>query len=258
VRRLRRLLQKRSARWAERAFVAEGVELVRTALQAGVAVESLYVGAGGGSAPDVAAVAAQALAAGARVFDLAPGVLERAADTVTPQPVLAVMPMAAVTIDELAAARLLVVCVDVQDPGNAGTVLRSADAAGADGVVLCGATVDPYNPKTVRASAGSIFHVPIAVTGPYPGAAGWLADHGIRRLGAVVEGGEDYTAVDWRRPTALILGNEAMGLAPADRRHLDATVGIPMAGRAQSLNVGVACAVLCFEALRQRRGPGRW
>ncbi len=152
-----------------------------------------------------------------------------------------------------AARRLVVVCADVRDPGNAGTVLRSADASGVDAVVFCGRTVDPYNPKCVRASAGSLFHVPFVVADGCTETLGSLADLGFRRLGAVVNGGQDYTEVDWSGPIALVLGNEATGLAAVERSLLDATVGIPMAGRAESLNVGVACAVLCFEALRRYR-----
>ncbi len=147
--------------------------------------------------------------------------------------------------------RLVVVTDDVRDPGNAGTVLRTADAAGADAVVFCGGTVDPYNPKTVRSSAGSLFHVPLVVEADTERALAGLADLGYRRLGAVVRDGEDYAACDWSVPTALVLGNEAAGLRPG--LALDGYVAIPMAGRAESLNVGMACAVLCFEALRQRR-----
>ncbi|HLG67956.1 MAG TPA: RNA methyltransferase [Acidimicrobiales bacterium] len=253
MRRLRRLLRKRAARWSEGVFVAEGLSVVRSALAAGVPVESLYLAAGSALAADVATIAEAARAVGARIYELAPGVLERVADTVTPQPVLAVVPMAAGDLEALAGGRLVVVMAGVRDPGNAGTVLRSADAAGADGVVCCGSTVDPYNPKTVRSSAGSLFHVPVVVAGGVAGTLDALRTLGYRRLGAVVQGGVDYTTVDWSPPTALVLGNEASGLDAAARPHLDELVGVPMAGRAESLNVGVACAVLCFEALRQRR-----
>lgn len=246
---MRRLLSKRATRWAERAFVAEGVETVRTALAAGALPESVYVAAEGGHG--VAELATRAQDLGVRVHVLAPGVMARVADTVTPQGVLAVFPMVDRGLEVAAGGTLAVVMDDVRDPGNAGTVLRTADAAGVDVVVCCGGTVDPYNPKTVRSSAGSIFHVPLVVEPDDRSALELLAVHGYRRLGAVVRGGEDYTAVDWRRPTALVLGNEAAGL-PAGLP-LDGTVAIPMAGRAESLNVGTACAVMCFEALRQRR-----
>jgi TrmH family RNA methyltransferase len=247
-------LQKRSARWSERAFVAEGAELLRNALEADVPIESVYV------APDAIGdrptrdVCDQAQAAGARLFPLAPGVLERVADTVTPQPVLAVIPM----LDDPPAFEpgpwsLLVVMVDVRDPGNAGTVLRAADASGCQGVIFAGDSVDPYNAKTVRSSAGSLFHVPFAVRDDEGSLASELAGAGFRTLGTVVRSGDDYAELDWSLPTALFLGNESAGLAPALTNALAGSVAIPMAGRAESLNVGVACAVVCFEALRQRR-----
>jgi RNA methyltransferase, TrmH family len=252
VRRLRRLLDKRSTRWAERAFVAEGVELVRTALAAGALPESLYLAAEGGHGCEELALAVEA--SGVRTFELAPGVMTKVADTVTPQPVLAVFAMVDRPLGSLAPGRLVVVTDDVRDPGNAGTVLRTADAAGADAVVFCGGTVDPFNPKTVRSSAGSLFHVPLVVEADTGRALAVLGELGYRRLGAVVRGGQDYAALDWGVPTALVLGNEAAGLA--EGLLLEGTVGIEMAGRAESLNVGMACAVFCFEALRQRRmGP---
>ena len=125
---MRGLLQKRSARWAERAFVAEGIELLRTALRAGVAVESVYLAPEGAGDPLTRETCDLALAAGARVFPLAPGVLERVADTVTPQPVLTVLPMletpvlATDAVPDPADQPLIIVLFDVRDPGNAGTV----------------------------------------------------------------------------------------------------------------------------------------
>lgn len=229
--------------------------MVRTGLAAGCVPESIYVAhegrpavPGDVSSDPVGEVVARARGLGSRCYELAPGVMARVADTVTPQPVMAVFPM--VHVDAVPPdARLVVVMADVRDPGNAGTVLRTADAAGVDAVVCCGGTVDPYNPKTVRSSAGSVFHVPLVLG--EDAVTVLTALGGMRRLGTVVRGGEDYAAIDWTVPTALVLGNEASGL-PATLP-LDGAVGIPMAGRAESLNVGMACAVLCFEALRQRR-----
>jgi RNA methyltransferase, TrmH family len=261
VRRLKRLLDKRATRRAEGAFVAEGVELVRSALVAGVPVEALYVDAHCVDDPAVAALGADALGAGLRVFSLAPGVLSKVADTVTPQPVLAVLPMLAEPPGDSAlwSARrgaLIVVLVDVRDPGNAGTVLRAADASGSSLVVFAGDSVDPYNPKTVRSSAGSLFHVPLAVRPDPRALAAELASAGFRTLATVVRDGEDYAGLDWSMPSALFLGNESSGLDPGLAGALTGTLAIPMAGQAESLNVGVACAVIAFEAFRQRRGGG--
>jgi TrmH family RNA methyltransferase len=256
VRRLRRLLQKRATRHAERVFVAEGPEVVRAGLDAGIGIESLYVGAGARTRADVAELCERVLQAGSRVFDLAPGVLERVADTVTPQPLLAVFPMLDGGPEVLGAGPLAVVCTDVRDPGNAGTVLRSADAAGASAVLFTGGSVDPYNPKTVRASAGSVFHVALIVEPDVEAAMAAVKKAGYRCLGAVATDGTDYLDVDFCAPTAVVLGNEAWGIPAEAAALLDGSVTIPMAGRAESLNVGVACAVLCFEALRQQRRPG--
>jgi RNA methyltransferase, TrmH family len=256
---VRGLLQKRSARWAERVFVAEGVELLRTALRAGVAVESVYLAPEGAQDPLTRQTCDQALDAGARLFPLAPGVLERVADTVTPQPVLTVLPMLEEAADQPDPAHdpLIVVLVDVRDPGNAGTVLRTADASGVSSVIFSGESVDPYNPKTVRASAGSLFHVPFSEQPDSAALASSLAGRGYRTLATVVRDGHDYAALDWSVPTALFLGNEAAGLSPEVLEAIGGAVAIPMEGRAESLNVGVACAVLCFEALRQRRSSAQ-
>ena len=254
VQRLRRLVGRASVRAAEGAFVVEGAKVVAAALDAAVELEALYV------APEATAaelaVAERAHGAGVRVFDLAPGVIERVAGTVTPQALLAVARRVDVGLDALAGATWIVMCVDVRDPGNAGTVLRSAEAAGADAVVCCEGTVDVYNPKTVRASAGAVFHVPVVVgVGPAEALA-HLGELGLARLGAVAHGGVDHTDADLARPLAFVVGNEASGLPGAAEPFLDERVRIPIQGRAESLNVGMATAVLCFEAARQRRVAG--
>ena len=250
------MLQKRSARWAEQVFVAEGSELLRSALAAGTPIESVYLAPEGATDPATSTACDQAMAAGARLFMLAPGVLERVADTVTPQPVLTVLPMLAhpePTGGEATARPLVVVMVDVRDPGNAGTVLRTADAAGVDAVIFSGDSVDPYNPKTVRASAGSLFHVPFTVQPDPIALAADLRAAGYRTLATVVRGGEDYATLDWTVPTAIFLGNESSGLTDEVCAAVGGGIGIPMDGQAESLNVGVAAAVVSFEVLRQRR-----
>jgi RNA methyltransferase, TrmH family len=246
------LLARRSVRRSEGAFVVEGVKLLASALEAGAPVEAVFVDDRARAQAGVSAVVDEALRLGARVFDLAPGVLERVADTVTPQPVLAVVGMPDASLEDLAASTFVVVCVDVRDPGNAGAVIRVAHAAGAGGVVCCGGTVDPFNPKTVRASAGSVLHIPIAVAGDAGEVLDTLGRHGMRRLAALSKGGTPYTDVDLAAPLALVLGNEANGLPPQLEDRLDARVTIPMGGGAESLNVSTAAAVLCFEVARRR------
>ena len=238
-------------------FVVEGAKVLAEALAAGT-VESVYLDPAG-AGPAELELARRCLDAGGRVFELEKGVLERVTDTVTPQPVLgvAVDPTVALTALEGTGPTLVVVCAEVRDPGNAGTLLRSAAAAGADAVVACDGSVDVLNPKTVRASAGAVFRVPVVNGGAAPEVLATLATWGLRRLGAVARGGVDHVEADLRAPTALVLGNEATGLPVETGGYLDGRVTIPMATGAESLNVGIAAAVLCFEAARQRRGARR-
>jgi TrmH family RNA methyltransferase len=247
VQRLRKLVSRRAARDAEGVFVVEGAKVLDEALDAGAAVEAVY------AALDTRdPVVSRAAAMGHPVYDLARGVIEKVADTVTPQPVLAVVARPTTALDDLRDADLLVVAIDVRDPGNMGTVLRSAEAAGAGGVICCEGCVDVYQPKAVRASAGSVFHVPVVVGGRPVEVLERIGAWGTRRLGTAAHGGVAYHDVGLTGRVALVLGNEAHGL-PDDVEHLiDERVTIPMRGRTESLNVGMAAAVLCFEAARQR------
>ena len=237
--------------------MAEGAKALGEALVAGSRVESVYVDPAPAS-PELAALLARCLDAGSRVFELDDGVLERVAGTVTPQPVLAVVGDVDITLHELRSrqADLVVVCVDVRDPGNAGTILRSAEAAGASGIIFCDGSVDVYNPKTVRASAGSVFHIPLVAGGDVVTVLETLSEWGLHRVGAAARRGRDYTEMDLRRATAVVIGNEATGLPVAAEARIDEWLSIPMVGRAESLNVGIAAALVCFEAARQRRVAG--
>ena len=237
--------------------VVEGPELLGVALEAGASVESVYV-APDGRTPG--GPVERAFAAGARVFDLAPGVIERISDTVTPQPVVSIVGFEPAALSAIGPAReggLVLVCAEIRDPGNAGTVVRTADAVGADAVVFADDTVDPTNPKTVRASAGSLLHVPVVEGGPVLEVIRHLHDAGFTTVGTLARDGVDYTAFDWRPPVAIVLGNEAAGLPSDVTDALDATVTVPLAGRAESLNVSTAAAVVCFEARRQRVAAAR-
>jgi RNA methyltransferase, TrmH family len=241
-------VRRRSLRSADRAFVLEGAKVIAEALDAGVSLEAVF------TAPEIDAVRPlleRALEAGVRVHTLQPGLIERVADTVTPQPVMAIAPWIDVPLEAVRGGDFFVVCVDVRDPGNAGTVLRTAEAAGATAVVFCDGSVDVFNPKTVRASAGSLFHVPVVNGGSVDDVLGALMAWGVRRLGTVARDGTPYDEADLTVPVALVLGNEAHGLP--DGVQLDELVSIPMAGSGESLNVGMAAAVLAFEVARQRR-----
>ena len=234
----------------------EGPTLVREALAATLPLQEVFV------TPDVdAALVADLVASGAEVRWVTADVLARAVDTVTPQGVAAIARRIDVTVDDAvtAAARgpLALVLVDVADPGNAGTLLRAAEAAGAAAVLFCGGSVDPCNPKCVRASAGALFHLPVAIGGEAEAVLERLGDAGVRTAATVVRGGTPYDEADLAGPLAIVLGSEAHGLAAELVEAVDLRLTIPMAGRAESLNVAMAGSVLCFESLRQRRNAAR-
>ena len=234
--------------------MVEGVNVLDAALDGEADIEALF------AAPEAdtecPALLDRAARLGIPVHRLGPGVLERVAGTVTPQPVLAVArrrpPELADVTGEGPEPRLLVVGVDVRDPGNGGTLIRSAEAAGAHGVIFCRGSVDVTNPKTVRASAGALFHVPVVEGCDPQEVLGVLGDLGLKRIAAVAHDGERPDRVDLNRPLALVLGNEAHGL-PADvLEGVDTQVTIPMPGRSESLNLGMAASILLYEARRQR------
>ncbi len=183
---------------------------------------------------------------------VAPGVLERVATTVTPRPVVAVARRRVVSLGELRDSSFVVVLAALADPGNLGTIVRSAEAAGVDGVIVAGG-VDPFNPKSVRASAGAIFFVPVVLADDAASALEEIGSWGVRRIGTSADASRRYDEIDMSGPVAVVLGSESHGMPDEVTARVDEVVSIPMAGQAESLNVAAAAAVLCFEVARQRR-----
>jgi TrmH family RNA methyltransferase len=183
---------------------------------------------------------------GVPVHRLAPGVVERVATTTHAQPVLAVVRMPPAPADVLRSADFVLAVDRVGDPGNLGTMLRSAEAAGVDAVAVSDGAVDPYNPKVVRASAGALFHVAV-LTGVDLSA---LGAYGLRLVGTSPHRGIDYTDADFSGRLAVVFGSEAHGLDAGTR--VDEWVRVPHAGRAESLNVAMAATLVLFEAARRR------
>lgn len=255
-----RRLAKRAFRAADGRFLAEGPQAVREAAASpGVLVE---VFATADAAQRYADIVVACRAAGAPVTLVSGDVLASIAQTVTPQGIAAVCNRLDVGLDEAlsTSTRLVPVLVAARDPGNTGTVIRTADAAGADAVVLTNGSVDPYNGKCVRATAGSIFHLPIVLAGPIGEVVDRLRAAGLRVLAA--DGGGDIDLDDaldaghLTRRTAWLFGNEAWGLPEHVRRLPDAVIRVPIHGRAESLNLATAAAICLYASARaHRRGP---
>ena len=248
VKQLRALLRDRDSRDEIASFVCEGPRVVAAALDASAAVREVFVGVDATAAAQ--AVAERAGERGIRVRQLEAGVAARVSDTNTTQGVFALATLERRGLDALGASTLVVVVPLCSDPGNAGTLIRSAAAAGAGVILLGPGSVDAYNPKTVRASAGACFAVDVVEGVPAVEALEALGSAGVQRVGALPHGGTAPETIDLTRPTAIVLGHEVHGLA--GDLPLDARVSVPMHG-AESLNVAMAGTVLLFEAARQRR-----
>lgn len=241
---------------AERRFVVEGPQAVREALAAGGLLELYYEP---GRHDDVVEAAR---VAGAVVTDVTAPVLAAMADTVTPQGLVGVASLLDVRLDALTAPRLVAVLDAVNDPGNAGTVIRTADAAGADAVILTAGSVDPHNAKCVRATAGSLWHLPI-VSGPeLTDVVVALRQARVQVLATSGSGSDDLDDLADTgalcRPTGWLFGSEAAGLSDAALALVDRVVRVPMRGRAESLNLSAAAAVCLYASARAMResSPG--
>jgi TrmH family RNA methyltransferase len=261
VRSVRRL-SGRSARERAGRFVAEGPQAVREAVVAGAVLE-LYVTPE--AAERHAAIVQTAAVRGVQARLVTPEVLAAMADTVTPQGLLAVCRLVGVPLADVVATRprLVAVLARVRDPGNAGTVIRAADAAGADAVIVTDESVDVHNPKCVRSTAGSLFHLPIVTGTPLAAVIRAVRDAGLAVYAADGAGSIDLDelldAVEAGQsgglagPTAWIFGNEAWGLPDDDADLADGTVRVPVHGRAESLNLATAATVCLYASARAQR-----
>ncbi len=243
-----RSLYRRRVRYRERCFVIEGVRLVREAFRAGIVPALVFYGEGIDAIPGGGELLVEMQKVEAPAFAVSERVMKALADTVSPQGVLAVVPF--VELAPPPSPSLVLVIDRLRDPGNLGAILRSANAAGVEQVILAPKTVDFYNPKVVRGAMGAHFRLPIVALS-WSEIAETLA--GVQILLADVRGEQAHYGVDWTKPTALIIGGEAHGASQEARELAPDTIAIPMHGGAESLNAAMAASVILFEAARQRR-----
>jgi TrmH family RNA methyltransferase len=256
-----RRLTKRAFRQRERAFLAEGPQAVAEAHRCGARVSDLFVTVPARSKH--AELVAEIADAGIPVHVVSGEIMDELAQTVTPQGLLAVcdfidVPLSDITKRESGTStELVALLANVRDPGNAGTVLRTADAAGAHAVVFADASVDPYNGKCVRASAGSLFHLPVVAGARLADAVAMLRDAGLRIVAADGRAGRSLDDPEVRarlaEPTAWMFGNEAWGLPPELVALADEPIAVPIYGRAESLNLAAAAAVCLYASARAQR-----
>ena len=250
-------LTKRSARTDTGLFLLEGPQAVREALsyRPDAVVELFATPTGWEKHPDLRAAAT---AHSVNLEFVTEYVLNAMADTVTPQGVIAVARQIPTSVRDIFASspRLIAICEEVRDPGNLGTIIRAADAAGADAVVLTGRTVDPYNPKVVRSTTGSLFHLPVSVSGDIEDVVKRAHEAGMSVLAADVKGDDLLQArADGvlSGPTAWLFGNEAHGLEERALDLADHVLKLPIFGRAESLNLATAASVCLYESAFTQR-----
>ncbi|OFW56010.1 MAG: hypothetical protein A2W01_04615 [Candidatus Solincola sediminis] len=251
IRRCRRL-RKRNFRYKDHKFLVEGIQGVAQALSHPSKPEIIIVNERGAGVLN----AYSHLIDGRSIpcFSVDEKIMEVLTTTTTPQGVIAVCHFIDIDLIALLEAQpsLMLIANRVRDPGNLGNMVRIADAAGAGGVIVCSESVDIYNPKTVRSTAGSIFHVPITIAGGAP-----QVIHEVRRAGYTVFAAEAHEGinsweVEWPERVAVVMGNEAWGIPEEEEAMFDGSVRIPMLGKAESLNVSSATAVLLYEIQRCR------
>ncbi|MEN1990369.1 TrmH family RNA methyltransferase [Paenibacillus hubeiensis] len=244
------LLEKKH-RTRQHKYMIEGIHLVQEALRAGADLECIAYDGERGIPKELAGL--ETPLQNVEWISVSPAVIAKCTDTMTPQPVFAVVRKSSEPLQNLwSDAKGLVVVLDgVQDPGNVGTIIRSADAAGAAGVVLGAGSADVYNPKTIRSTMGSLFHLPI-VEGDLETILSEAKAAGVRLVSTSLQAEHSCYSYDFTQSVWLVIGNEGKGISDATARRVDDAITIPMQGQAESLNAAMAATVLLFEAMRQR------
>ncbi len=246
-------LRRRRDRDQDRRFLIEGFRELSRAVEAGVAIETLY------HCPELylgenePALVEALAASGADVMELGESACRKASYRDRPEGLLAVAEQFPTDLERLMLPHhaLVLVLESIEKPGNLGTMLRTAEAAGVQGVIVCDPTTDPFNPNVVRASLGTLFLVPLAVS-TTDETISWLRERGVSILASTPDGEVPHWEAGYRGSVAIVVGSEQLGLSDRWLEAADQRVIIPMAGHADSLNAAMATGILLFEAVRQR------
>lgn len=254
VKRVIQLQKKSKIRKENRQFVVEGVKMVCEAPSD--RIEKVYMSER--FATDNEDFAKKLGMSDDKAETVADNVFAHMSDTQTPQGVMAVINMKEYSVDDIINAGsdrkpLIIAIENLQDPGNLGTIVRMAEGAGVTGIVISSNAVDIYNPKTIRSTMGSIYRVPFVYATDFTDAIEQMKKNGINVYAAHLDGRCEYTAEDYTKPSAFLIGNEGNGLTDAASKAATHLIKIPMEGEVESLNAAIACTVLTYEAMRQRR-----
>lgn len=251
MKQIMQLNKKAKARREMRAFVVEGIKMFRET--PAELLLQVYVSESFLSVPGQREEVARKTVSYETVSDT---VFSHVCDTTTPQGILCVVKMPNYSLDDLLKkkAPTLLLLEDIQDPGNLGTMFRTGEGAGIDGIIMTKETVDLFHPKTVRSTMGSIYRMPFYITDQLQETLELLHDRGVCTYAAHLKGTKSYDAFDYTKPTAFLIGNEGNGLTDAIADQAKEYLRIPMEGQLESLNAAMAAGILMYEAYRQRRG----
>jgi len=253
VKRLRALATRKGRR-EHGEFLVEGVRSLEEAAGAGAEISYLAHCPELADAPRARELAEYFGGAGDRVMEVTEQVFRSFTQVQSPEGLAAAVAIPATSLTDLGAdAGLWLAAMDVRDPGNLGTLVRTADAVGADGLIAAGTCADLYEPKVVRASVGSVFHLPLVQSVAPKALLEWAAKGEVATVATTLEDATRYTDIEYPERVLLMFGGEARGLDADVVAEADFRVSIPMPGRADSLNVGVASGILAWEVLRQRQ-----
>jgi TrmH family RNA methyltransferase len=257
--RARRLAQQRHFREQEGACLVEGIRPVLDATEAGVPLEAVLVCREMLHSEVALRAVEHQQQAGVPVVECSRASFERLSERDNPMGLAAIARWAPLRLDALTVGpqTLLAVAEDLRDPGNLGTLLRTMDAVGGNGVVLVGASTDAAHPRCLKASLGTVFRVPVAGVSRMEEVLAWAKERQVWTLATTARRGTSYWALEYRRPLAVLLGNEGEGLRSETIVAADAVARIPMWGTASSLNISVAASVLLYEIRRQEEGQPR-
>jgi TrmH family RNA methyltransferase len=246
-------LRQRRDRDKSKTFIIEGYREITRALEGGMPFQTLFTCPELFLGENEEALIDAIVKKGAQHFECAPHVFQKMSYRDRPDGLITVAPQLLATLQDLPKKKnpFYIVAEAIEKPGNLGTILRSADAAGVDGVIICDKCTDIHNPNVVRASVGTLFTQPV-VEATTEETLAWLKENGIAVLSATPEAKESYSKVDMKQSLAIVVGTEQYGLSDKWMQEADICVRIPMRGKADSLNVATATTILLYEVVRQR------
>jgi TrmH family RNA methyltransferase len=253
---LRRARAVRDGKIRESIYI-EGLRLGEEALRSGIEIETAIYSQQIAKKDRASSLIRELERVAQKSAAVSEKLLESISYTATPQGLVVLATRPTLTVDQFKQQQpsnpLLVVVHSINNPVNVGAIIRTAEAAGATGVICTGATADPLSPKSLRGAMGSAFRLPIWAGADFRDALAWCAKQGVRSVCAGVHATKAYSDIDWRKPWALVLGSESAGLSERELAAADEIVRIPMKGSVESLNVGVAAGIILYEAFRQRQ-----